>query len=144
MEIPSDSLPDLVLDSLVPKLMELMPNSEMELATVSLEEVAPESKELTAVSEELLALGSETTVLDSLLLGAFLCPGCYLVHEDRESWNREHSRLYPCSHCGLVHLDYWMRSTLRLDKFDCAATLAMKHEMEEADEHTEWRKINSK
>jgi hypothetical protein len=37
-----------------------------------------------------------------------------------------------------------MRSTLCLDKFDCAATLAMKHEMEEADEHTEWRKINSK
>jgi hypothetical protein len=37
-----------------------------------------------------------------------------------------------------------MCSPLRLDEFDCATALAVKHEMEEADEQAKWRKINSK
>ena len=38
--------------------------------------------------------------------GAFLCARCHLIHENREAWNRAHSRFWPCSRCGLVHLEY--------------------------------------
>ena len=81
-----------------------------------------------------------TAVPDSLPPGAFICGRCHLVHEDREAWNRAHSLLWPCARCGLVHLDYWMSSTIRsIDEFDCAAALDVKREREEGG--VEWRKV---
>jgi len=38
--------------------------------------------------------------------GAFVCARCHVIHENREAWNRAHSRFWPCSRCGLVHLEY--------------------------------------
>ena len=105
--------------------MEFTPESE--LNALELHD-APESEELLA--------------LDSLPPGAFLCPRCHLVHEDRESWNRAHSLLYPCVRCGLVHMDYWLSSPLRRDEFDWTAALAVKREMEEAEQS--WRNMNNK
>ena len=106
------------------------PDSE-ELVTPPEEELlAPDSEELVAPelvapeSEELLTPDSlpTTAVPDSLPPGAFICGRCHLLHEDREAWNRAHSLLWPCARCGLVHLDYWMSSTIRsIDEFDCAA-----------------------
>ncbi|CAN6277402.1 unnamed protein product [Urochloa humidicola] len=140
--------------------MEFMPESEEVLALESKEVIAPEvvvpdSEQLLAPelddapeSEEVLAPdslppGSEMTVLESFPSGAFLCARCHLVHEERESWNRAHSSLWPCAHCSLIHLDYWMGSTIRsIDDFDCAAALDVKREMEEGEQ--EWRKMNNK
>jgi predicted RNA-binding Zn-ribbon protein involved in translation (DUF1610 family) len=53
-------------------------------------------------------------VADSLPPGAFFCPHCQLVHEDRQSWDRAHSRFWPCARCGLVHMDYGIRHAIRL------------------------------
>ena len=117
--------------------MEFTPESE--LNALELDD-APESEELLALDS--LPPASETTVPDSLPPGAFLCPRCHLVHEDRESWNRAHSLLYPCVRCGLVHMDYCLSSPLRRDEFDCTAALAVKREMEEAEQS--WRNMNNK
>ena len=124
--------------------MEFTPESELdapesELNALELDD-APESEELLALDS--LPPASETTVPDSLPPGAFLCPRCHLVHEDRESWNRAHSLLYPCVRCGLVHMDYWLSSPLRRDEFNCTAALAVKREMEEAEQS--WRNMNNK
>ncbi|CAO2203633.1 unnamed protein product [Urochloa humidicola] len=128
--------------------MEFTPESELDAPEL---DDAPESEKLDDApeSEELrapdsLPLASETTVPDSLPPSAFLCPRCHHVHEDRESWNRAHSWLYPCARCGLIHLDYWLRSPLGRDEFGCAAALAVKREMEEEAKQPEWRNMNSK
>jgi hypothetical protein len=57
-------------------------------------------------------------VLDSLPPGAFVCGRCGLVHEDREAWNRAHSRFHPCPSCGLVHADYSIGAMLGRIKVD--------------------------
>ncbi|CAN6338402.1 unnamed protein product [Urochloa humidicola] len=127
-----DSEELLAPDSLSPDSETMVPDSE--------EVLAPDSEELLAPDS--LQPGSETMVPDSLPPCAFLCPRCHLVHEDRESWNRAHSWLWPCARCSLVHFDYWLSSTLRRDEFDCTAALAVKREMEEGEQ--EWRKMNNK
>ena len=59
-------------------------------------------------------------VPDSLLPGAFVCGRCGLVHEDRQAWNRAHSRFWPWSRCGLVHNEYMVTSMLYGQReFDC-------------------------
>ncbi|CAN6304832.1 unnamed protein product [Urochloa humidicola] len=126
----------------------LVPDSEVltPAAEEDSEEVLPPAGQemLAPVSQEVLASvsDSETTVPDSMPPGAFLCPRCLQVHEDRESWDRAHSRLRPCLFCGLIHSDYWIGSNLRYDDFDCAAALDMKRKREEEDR--EWRKKNIK
>ena len=74
--------------------------------------IAPDSVEMVPDSVEM--------VPDSLPPGAFLCPHCNQVHEDRESWNRVHSRFWPCSRCGLVHYEYMVFAMIHgLDEFGC-------------------------
>jgi len=68
-------------EGITPELLELPPDSM---------DVVPDSMEV---------------VPDSLPPGAFVCSRCGLIHEDREAWNRAHSRFYPCPSCGLVHAD---------------------------------------
>ena len=58
--------------------MEFTPESELNALEL---DNAPESEELLALDS--LPPASETTVPDSLPPGAFLCPRCHLVHEDR-------------------------------------------------------------
>ena len=70
-------------------------------------------------------LDSMEVVPDSLPPGAFVCGRCGLVHEDREAWNRAHSRFYPCPRCGLVHADYLIDAMLGRSKVDCE--LFMQH-----------------
>ncbi|CAN6371581.1 unnamed protein product [Urochloa humidicola] len=116
------------------------------LEDIAPEDVAPELDDALE-TKELLApdsfpLSAKITVPDSLPPGAFLCGGCPLVHEDREAWNRAHSRLYPCARCGLIHSDYWLSSPLRRDDFDCSAAMDVKRKREEGE--VEWRKRNSK
>lgn len=103
---------ELMLDSFTPDLQELAPDSveapESELVPDSF---APELQELAPESE---------MVPDSLLPGAFVCGHCHLVHEDRQAWDRAHSRFWPCSRCGLVHMEYMLGAMLYgLDEFDC-------------------------
>ena len=73
------------------------------------------------ITPELLELspGSMEVVPDSLPPGAFVCGRCGLVHEDREAWNRAHSRFHPCPSCGLVHADYSISAMLGRIKVDC-------------------------
>jgi len=96
------------------------PESEV----LAAEDIGPESEEVAAedVVDPLLSvaldsqmpsdsitpklLDSMEVVPDSLPPGAFVCGRCGLVHEDREAWNRAHSRFCPCPSCGLVHADY--------------------------------------
>ena len=56
--------------------------------------------------DSVIAQDSVEMVPDSLPPGAFVCGRCGLVHEDRQAWNRAHSRFWPCSRCGLVHNKY--------------------------------------
>ncbi|CAO2183678.1 unnamed protein product [Urochloa humidicola] len=129
---------------------EVLPPAGQEVLAPASQEVltpAPDSEDVLAAvpdSAEVLAPppDSETTVSDSMPPGAFRCPRCLQVHEDRESWDRAHSRLRPCLRCGLIHSDYWISSNLRYDDFDCAAALDMKRKREEED--WEWRKKNIK
>ena len=59
-------------------------------------------------------------VPETLPPGAFLCPRCHRVHENRESWDRAHSLFWPCSRCGLVHREYRIGAWLYdQDEFDC-------------------------
>ncbi|KAL6878356.1 hypothetical protein ACP4OV_012526 [Aristida adscensionis] len=125
---PESEPPELV----APETQEVLaPESEAPelVAPESQEVLAPESEELLAPDSSLSDL--ETTVPDTLPPATFLCPHCHLVHEDRESWNRAHSRLWPCARCGLMHMDYWIRSTSHsIDEFDCAAALDVKRGLE--------------
>lgn len=65
-----------------------------EVVAPELEEVTPESLEQEeAITSELQQLTSNSEmVLDSLPTGSFICARCHLVHEDRQTWNRVHSR----------------------------------------------------
>jgi len=110
---------------------------------VAVEEVGLDSQELTnADSVDPLLLNAEDSVdppqnsvvvlqdsvdmvLESLPPRAFVCGRCHLVHEDREAWNRAHSRFYPCPSCGLVHADYSINAMLGRIKVDCE--LFMEH-----------------
>ena len=80
-----------------------------------------------SITPELLELAPDSmeVVPESLPLGAFLCSRCHLVHEDREAWNRAHSRFYPCPRCGLVHADYFINAMLGRINVDCE--LFMEH-----------------
>ena len=82
-------------EGITPELLELPPDSM---------DVVPDSMEV---------------VPDSLPPGAFVCGRCGLVHEDREAWNRAHSRFHPCPSCGLVHADYSISAMLGRIKVDC-------------------------
>jgi len=94
------------------------PDSKMEVVPES--QMAPDS-----ITPELLELAPDSEmVLDSLPLGSFLCARCHLVHEDRQAWNRAHSRFWPCSRCGLFHAEYIIRAMLHgLDEFDCELSI---------------------
>jgi hypothetical protein len=120
----------------------LTPESEHVLAPDSLppgaETMVPESEKMASQeSEEVLTPESEGVLVpdslppDSLPPGAVQCARCNVIHADREAWMRSHSMLYPCVRCGLIHLDYWIRSSTGRDDFDCAAALAVKREMDE-------------
>ncbi|KAF0900547.1 hypothetical protein E2562_032637 [Oryza meyeriana var. granulata] len=78
--------------------------------------MAPDS-----ITPELQELAPDSAMVpDSLPPGSFICGRCHLVHEDRQAWNRAHSRFWPCSRCGLVHADYITYAMLHgLDEFNC-------------------------
>ena len=80
-----------------------------EVVLLAADGVVPDSQEVAA----------DSVVPESLPLGAFLCSRCHLVHEDREAWNRAHSRFYPCPRCGLVHADYFIDAMLGRINVDC-------------------------
>ena len=65
------------------------------------------------------SIATDSIVPDSLPPGAFLCGRCGLVHEDREAWNRAHSRFRPCRRCGLVHTDYMSDAIAGRVEVDC-------------------------
>ncbi|CAO2149308.1 unnamed protein product [Urochloa humidicola] len=132
MEWVSDELAPESNEFLAPEFVELLaPESEDVLPPESAEELLPPGSKKTAVPDS-LPPGSETTAVpDSLPPDAFICGGCHLVHEDREAWNRAHSWLWPCACCGLIHLDYWIGSTVDYDDFDCADALNVKRKREE-------------
>ena len=55
----------------------------------------------------------------SLPPGAFFCARCHRVHEDRQAWDHAHSRLWPCSRCGIVHMEYMVLTMLyAFNEFD--------------------------
>ena len=89
----SDPLLSVAQDSQEPDKVIVVPDSQ-EVATdgVALDSQEPDE-------------GITPELLDFLPPGAFVCGRCGLVHEDREAWNRAHSRFYPCPSCGLVHAD---------------------------------------
>ena len=82
------------------------------------EGITPELLELPLDSMDVVPDSMEV-VPDSLPPGAFVCRRCGLVHEDREVWNRAHSRFHPCPSCGLVHADYSNGAMLGRIKVDC-------------------------
>ena len=103
---------DVVPDSEEVAAEDVVPDTEEALDSV----IAPDSVDLLRSVEAL----DSVMVPDSLPPGAFLCPRCNQVHEDRESWNRVHSRFWPCSRCGLVHYEYMVFAMIHgLDEFDC-------------------------
>jgi len=63
--------------------VERTPESFVPDPQIASDSVTPELQELTLDSE---------MVPDSLPPGAFVCGSYHLVHEDREAWNRAHSR----------------------------------------------------
>jgi len=127
-------LEDFATEEIAPESQELVAFESQEVVAPELQEpeevVAPDSK-MEVVPESQMAPDSITPelqelapdsemVLDSLPPGSFLCARCHLVHEDRQAWNRAHSRFWPCSRCGLVHAEYIIRAMLHgLDEFDC-------------------------
>jgi len=102
----------------------LVPANGVALDSQQSDEVVPESQmPPDSITPELL--DSMEVVPDSLPPGAFVCGRCGLVHEDREAWNRAHSRFYPCPSCGLVHADYSIDAMLGHINVDCE--LFMEH-----------------
>jgi len=86
--------------------------------------VVPDSVEMVADPVDIVP-DSVEMVPEYLPPGAFVCGRCHLVHEDREAWNRAHSRFYPCPRCGLVHADYSIDAMLGHINVDCE--LFMEH-----------------
>jgi hypothetical protein len=95
----------------------------MEVRSMASKVFVPDSESLELVfdSESLEhAPDSMENELELLPQGAFVCTRCDVVHEDRRSWNRAHSRFWPCSRCGLVHMEYMVLSMFYgFDEFDC-------------------------
>jgi hypothetical protein len=86
--------------------------------STSLEDV-PESTtpKLAAPTSEFLEVVPDS---EELPPGAFVCARCHCVHEDRQSWDRAHSRRWPCACCGLVHLEYMVMAMFYgFKEFDC-------------------------
>jgi hypothetical protein len=78
------------------------------------EEVAPESEEIVPEWQELIVPELLELAPDSIT------PELHERHEERQAWNHAHSRLWPCSRCGLVHAEYRLGAILHgLDEFDC-------------------------
>ena len=90
--------------------VERTPESFVPDSQIAPDSVTPELQELAPDSE---------MVPDSLPSCSFVCARCHLVHEDRQAWNRAHSRFWPCSRCGLVHADYIIDAMVGLVKLDC-------------------------
>ena len=101
----------LVADGMVPD------SQEVAVDGMALDSQEPDE----GITPELLELPPDSmeVVPDSLPPGAFVCGRCGLVHEDREAWNRAHSRFHPCPSCGLVHADYSISAMLGRIKVDC-------------------------
>jgi hypothetical protein len=116
-----------------PKSEELVtPESKMNMAPNSnnskLQELVEPDSEM--VPDSLLPLDSEM-VPDSLPPGAFVCARYHVVHENREAWNRVHSRFRTCSRCNLDHEDYRVAAMLHgLDNFDCFVFIPDLDELE--------------
>ena len=89
---------EVAADGMVPDSQEVAANGVALDSQEPDEDITPELLELPPDSMEV--------VPDSLPPGAFVCGRSGLVHDDREAWNRAHSRFYPCPSCGLVHADY--------------------------------------
>ena len=128
LSVDSDPLLSVVQDSQEPNEVIVLPDSQEVTAdgvvpdSQEPDEVVPESQmPPDSITPELLELAPDSmeVVPESLPLGAFLCSRCHLVHEDREAWNRAHSRFYPCPRCGLVHADYIIDAMVGLVKLDC-------------------------
>jgi len=128
-----DSESPLVVASLSPDSMVIAPESVAPNLLIELQDSVPPESEV-APKDDSSPLDSEMVpeslefVPDSMAPesehalppGAFVCARCHLVHEDRQAWDRAHSRFWPCSRCGLVHLEYMLLAMLYcLDEFDC-------------------------
>jgi predicted RNA-binding Zn-ribbon protein involved in translation (DUF1610 family) len=101
--------------------MEIAPDSLLESVPDSIaSQEVPDSIVLDSeMVPDFVATDSEM-VPETLPPGAFLCPRCHRVHENRESWDRAHSLFWPCSRCGLVHREYRIGAWLYdQDEFDC-------------------------
>jgi hypothetical protein len=98
-------------------MLELSTDSKMEVAPESEMEVVPDSM----MPDYKMELAPESEMVPKCLPpGAFICGRCHLVHEDREAWNRVHSRFWPCSRCHLKHADYIFFAMRRgFIEFDC-------------------------
>jgi hypothetical protein len=83
MEMVPDSM-DMTTEDGLEQEMEMVPDS------ITSESLEAEKVVLPALLE--LVPDSMEMVPDSLPPGAFVCGRCHLVHEDREAWNRAHSR----------------------------------------------------
>jgi hypothetical protein len=124
---PDSQQPEEVITSELQELLAPDSQEPEEVVTPELQELTPDS-EMEAVPDLQMASDSitpelpdsETMVLDSLPPGFFLYARCHLIHEDRQAWNRAHSRRWPCSRCGLVHAEYRLGAMIYgLDEFDC-------------------------
>jgi len=128
-----DSESPLAVASLSPDSMVIAPESVAPDLLVELQDSVPPESEV-APKDDSSPLDSEMVpeslefVPDSMAPesehalppGAFVCARCHLVHEDRQAWDRAHSRFWPCSRCGLMHLEYMLLAMLYcLDEFDC-------------------------
>jgi hypothetical protein len=100
---------------------EVVPESQMPPDSITLS--WPDSVDMVPDFDEMVP-NSVDAVPDSLPPGAFVCGSCGDVHEDREAWNRRHSRLYSCGLCGLIREDYAMSAVLGLVDKTIVTTLA--------------------
>jgi hypothetical protein len=111
-----------MLEELPPATDKSLRESE-EIAPEWQELVAPESQEpekVTPESEEIAPERQELIVPESQEPEDVITPELHERHEDRQAWNRAHSRLWPCSRCGLIHTEYRLGAMLHgLDEFNC-------------------------
>ena len=122
MEVVPDSQMEAVPDSITPEL-QMAPDS-ITLNSIATVAEAKEAESITTDSMPDLqmapdSIATDSIVPDSLPPGDFLCGRCGLVHEDREAWNRAHSRFRPCRRCGLVHADYMSDAIAGRVEVDC-------------------------
>ena len=115
---PDEVIVVLAADGMVPDSQEVAADGVALDSQEPDEGITPELLELPPDSMDVVPDSMEV-VPDSLPPGAFVCGRCGLVHEDREAWNRAHSRFHPCPSCGLVHADYSISAMLGRIKVDC-------------------------